>query len=126
MEMLMNSSQETQCHSIIHSVAATCGAIGGGMAQVPGSDNLVIVPLQIAMVVSLGTVFGIELSDSSAKAALASATATTVGRGISQALVGWIPGYGNALNATTAFAVTEAIGWAVANEFSERKSLLRH
>jgi len=122
----MNSSQETQCHSIIHSVAVACGAIGGGMAQVPGSDNLVIVPLQIAMVVSLGSAFGIELSDSSAKAALASATATTVGRGISQALLGWIPVYGNALNAATAFSVTEAIGWAVANEFSERKLLARY
>lgn len=122
----MNSSQETQCHSIIHSVATICGGVGAGMAQVPGSDNLVIVPLQIGMVISLGTVFGIELSDSSAKAALASATATTVGRGISQALLGWIPGYGNALNAATAFAVTEAVGWAVANDFSEKKAVARY
>jgi len=122
----MNSSQETQCHSIIHSVATTYSVVAGGLAQAPGLDNLVIVPLQIGMVISLGTVFGIELNDSSAKAALASATATTVGRGISQALLGWIPVYGNALNSATAFAATEALGWAVANEFSERKSLLRY
>jgi uncharacterized protein (DUF697 family) len=68
-------------------------------------------------------VFGIELNESTAKAALASATATAVGRGISQVLVGWIPGWGNALNASTAFAVTESVGWAVANDFAGRKSL---
>lgn len=41
------------------------------------------------------------------------------GRGISQVLVGWIPGYGNAINATTAAAVTEAIGWAADAYFAD-------
>jgi len=124
--MLMNSSQETQCHSIVHSIAIISGGVGAGMAQVPGSDNLVIGPLQIGMVISLGAVFGIELSESSARAALANATATTVGRGISQALVGWLPSIGNVINAATAFGVTESIGWAVASDFSERKSLISY
>ena len=38
--------------------------------------------------------------------------ATLTGRTASQALVGWLPGYGNAINAATAAAVTEAVGWA--------------
>jgi len=117
----MNDSQNTQCHAIIHTAASTCAAVGAGLAQVPGSDNLIITPIQVGMVISLGIVFGVELNESSAKAALATATATTVGRGISQALLGWIPGYGNALNATTAFTITETIGWAVSNDFSENK-----
>ncbi len=37
----------------------------------------------------------------------------------SQVLVGWIPGIGNAVNASTAAALTEGIGWAMANEFSK-------
>lgn len=118
----MNDSQENKCHAIIHAAAATCAGIGAGMAQIPGSDSLFIVPVQIGMIVSLGAVFGIELTESTAKASLASATGSMVGRGISQVLVGWIPGWGNAMNATTAFAVTESIGWAIANEFASKAS----
>ena len=94
------------------------------MAQLPGSDSAFIVPIQIAMIISIGAVFGIELDESSAKATLASATATMIGRSLSQFLVGWIPGWGNALNATTAFTVTEAIGWAVANDFASKQASL--
>lgn len=93
------------------------------MAQLLGSDSAVIIPIQVGMIISLGAVFGIELNESCAKATLATATATMVGRGLSQVLLGWIPGWGNALNATTAFAVTETIGWAVANDFSSKKAL---
>lgn len=100
--------------------------VGGGMAQVPGSDSLVIVPLQVGMIISLGGVFGIQLDESAAKASLATATATMVGRGISQALLGWIPGYGNLLNASTAFAVTESIGWAVTKEFARKQMTLAY
>jgi hypothetical protein len=39
-----------------------------------------------------------------------SAAAATIGRAASQALIGWIPGIGNIINATTAAAITEAIG----------------
>ncbi|HSN65807.1 MAG TPA: hypothetical protein VLS94_04165 [Fusibacter sp.] len=72
------------------------------------------------MVVTLGAVFGINLTESAAKATLATATATFVGRGISQFLVGWIPGIGNILNASTAAGVTEAIGWAIAKDFAHQ------
>lgn len=120
----MNDSQETKCHGIIHSAATACAAVGGSMAQLPGSDSAFIVPIQIAMIISIGAVFGIELDESSAKATLASATATMIGRSLSQFLVGWIPGWGNALNATTAFTVTEAIGWAVANDFASKQASL--
>jgi uncharacterized protein (DUF697 family) len=113
----MNSSQENKCHAIIHSAATLCAGIGAGLAQVPSSDSLLIVPVQVGMVISLGAVFGIDFDESRAKAMVATATATMVGRGLSQFLLGWIPVYGNALNASTAFAVTEAVGWAVANSF---------
>jgi uncharacterized protein (DUF697 family) len=117
----MNEAQQKKCHAIIHTAATTCAGIGGGMAQIPTSDNVLIVPVQIAMIISLGAVFGIELNESTAKATLASATATLVGRGISQVLVGWIPVLGNLFNASTAFVVTETIGWAVAKDFASKQ-----
>lgn len=118
----MTKEQKKKCHTIIHSAATAAGGVGAGLAQIPFSDNAVIVPIQVAMVVSLGKVFGLSLSESAAMSALTTAAASTVGRGLSQILVGWIPGVGNAINASTAAAVTEAAGWVIAKEFDDQTS----
>ena len=100
----MTADQRSKCHAIIHTASASAAAVGAGLAQLPGSDNAAITPIQLAMTVSLGAVFGIQLTQSAAAAALASVAAATVGRAVSQVLVGWIPGLGNAINASTAAA----------------------
>mgnify|MGYP003305461560 CR=1 FL=1 len=115
----MTSTERALCNTIIHSASIAAGGVGGGLAQIPCSDNLVITPIQLTMAISLGKVFGIDLDQSAAKASLASATAATVGRTASQVILGWIPGMGNIINATTAAMVTEAIGWIMANEFDK-------
>ena len=116
----MTTEQSLACHSIIHSASTAAAAIGAGLAQVPCSDNALLTPLQLGMTLSLGQVFGIELSDSTSRAALASAAGSTIGRSVVQVLVGWIPGVGNAVNAGTAAAITEAIGWALATNFARQ------
>lgn len=116
----MTNEQKNKCHAIIHSASAAAATAASGLAQLPGSDNAVIVPIQITMTISLGSVFGIKLDESTAKAALATATASMTGRAISQFLVGWIPVLGNVINASTAAAITETIGWAIANDFSNK------
>lgn len=72
------------------------------------------------MIVSLGGVFNLNITESAAKSILASAAATVTGRTVSQFLVGWIPVIGNAINTATAAGVTEAIGWLAANNFYQR------
>jgi len=121
-EHKMTDNQKTKCHAIIHSASVAAGGVGAGLAQVPGSDNLVIAPIQLTMTISLGKVFDITLGESAAKAALASAAAATVGRTASQLLIGWIPGLGNIVNATTAAGLTETIGWILAGEFDKQSS----
>lgn len=116
----MNNQQKAKCHAIIHSASASAGAVGAGLAQIPRSDNAVITPIQLVMTVSLGRVFGIELTDSAARAAIASAAAATVGRTASQLLFGWIPIAGNIINAGTAATITEAIGWLLADDFASQ------
>lgn len=109
-----------QCGLIIHAASGAAGAVGTGLAQIPMSDNLVITPIQLAMTISLGKVFGLDLDESAAKAGIASASAAVIGRTVSQVLVGWMPGIGNAINAVTAAGLTETIGWILAKEFAKR------
>ena len=83
-----------------------------GLAQIPGSDSAVIVPLQTAMIVGIGSEHSVKITKGAAADLLLTFSATMAGRTLSQFLVGWVPGYGNALNAATAFSLTEAIGCA--------------
>lgn len=115
----MTSKQRTECHAIIHAASAGCAGIGAGLAQLPGSDNAAIVPIQITMTISLGRVFGKTFTESTALATIGTMTTSTVGRALSQALVGWIPGVGNAINAVTAASVTETLGWLLVEEFDK-------
>lgn len=105
-------SSNISVHLIIHGAATAAAAAGAGLAQIPGSDNLVITPIQVSMIVALAEFNGQQMSKAAALATLSAASAGIAGRTVSQILVGWIPGWGNATNATTAFPVTESIGWA--------------
>lgn len=115
----MTEEQRKKCHAIIHTASVSAAGVGAGLAQIPGSDNAVLTPIQLTMVISLGKVFDKSLSESTAKAAIGSVAASTIGRTVSQLLVGWIPGVGNAINATTAASLTETLGWTIAKEFDE-------
>ena len=114
----MNDEEKTKCHGIIHTAAVAAGAIGVGLAQIPGSDTVPITTIQVGMIVSLGAVFGKTITKTAGASILSGAVASIGGRAVSQFLLGWIPGLGNAINAGTAFAITESIGWYVANNFA--------
>ena len=109
-----------KCTGIIHAASVACGGVGTGLAQIPASDNAVIVPIQIGMIVGLGAVFELNITESVAKSIIASAGATVAGRTVSQFLVGWIPGIGNVINTATAAGITETIGWIAVKNFYER------
>ena len=44
----MTADQRSKCHAIIHTASASAAAAGAGLAQLPGSDNAVITPIQLA------------------------------------------------------------------------------
>ena len=93
------------------------------MAQIPGADNVPLVAVQITMAVALGKIFHVQISEGAARGMIMTALASMIGpviaRVVSQFLVGWIPGAGNAVNAATAAGITEAVGWILANEFDK-------
>ena len=89
------------------------------MAQIPGSDSIPLAGIQLEMIRRIAGVYGHSVSDTAAEAIIAGVAASFVGRGVSQFLVGWIPGFGNAINASTAVAITEAVGWAANERFRD-------
>lgn len=113
----MTSDQNDKCHGIIHTASVAAAGVGAGLAQLPLTDSAAILPIQIGMIVALGKVFDVELTDSAAKGLILGTAGGFVGRAASQILLGWIPVLGNAINATTAAALTEAMGWAIAKKF---------
>lgn len=115
----MTDEEKSKCYKIIHTAAAAAGGIGLGLAQLPGSDAIPITTIQIGMIISLGAVFGIEITETAAKSILGGAVAAIGGRAASQFLVGWIPGIGNIMNGLTAVSITEGLGWYVANDFDK-------
>lgn len=109
--------EKGRCRRIIHG-AAIAGALAALiMAQLPGSDNLILVPIEVIMVIRLGGVFGVGLKDTISRSLLVGSIATLIGRGISEFLIGWVPVAGNIINAVTAAAVIEFLGWAVVRDF---------
>ncbi|MDR2465403.1 MAG: hypothetical protein LBD38_03905 [Streptococcaceae bacterium] len=116
---MMNREKKKKAALIIHAASLGAGSVGAGLAQLPGSDAAIIVPIQVAMVVSLSKLFDRPLKEGVAKSLVMQTTATMVGRGVSEFLVGWIPIAGNVINAGTASIITETLGWIIANEFSE-------
>ncbi len=97
---------------IIHGASLAAAGVGGGLAQLPGSDAPVLVAIQTTMILAIAEELDAPITRATAAEILLTASATMGGRAVSQALVGWIPGFGNAVNAATAAGLTEAIGWA--------------
>lgn len=115
----MPKELEKKCHITIHT--ATTAAAAAGAAPIPMSDAIPITAAQIAMIIALGKNFGITLSRATAKSIISVGVTQQAGRAISSNLLKCIPGYGTVVGgvvgATTAAALTEALGWIIADDF---------
>lgn len=115
----MPKDLEKKCHVTIHS--ATTAAAAAGAIPIPMSDAIPITAAQIGMIISLGKVFGITLSQAAAKSIAGVALTQQAGRAIFTNILKAIPGAGTIagglIGATTAAALTETLGWIVADDF---------
>ena len=113
-------------HVIIHGATTAAAGVGAGLAQIPGSDAPVLMSIQTAMILGIGQHYGISLTKTAAADLVLTFAASMAGRAVSQFLIGWIPGLGNAINASTAAAITEAIGWSADTYLSARQGRRDH
>ena len=115
----MPKELQKKCHAAIHT--ATVAAATAGAIPIPMSDAIPITAAQVGMVVALGKTFGITLSQAAANS-IASVTLTQqAGRALASGILKMIPGVGTIvggiIGASTAAALTEALGWIVADDF---------
>lgn len=111
----MPKELEKKCHAVIHSATVAAGAAGA--IPIPMSDAVPITAAQIGMIVALGKAFDVSISQSAAKTIIGTTLAQQVGRTVSSSILKSIPGFGTIVGATTAVAVTETLGWIIADDF---------
>lgn len=115
----MPKELEKKCHIAIHSATAAAGTAGA--LPIPMSDAIPITIAQIGMIIALGKAFGITLSESASKSILSVTLTQQAGRAIASNIIKAVPGAGTILGgvigASTAAAITETLGWIVADDF---------
>jgi uncharacterized protein (DUF697 family) len=109
---------ETKIHAIIHTAAAAAAVVGAELAQLPCADSVALRGIQATMIGAIAREHGADYGDAASMELLVNFTAANVGRKVAQVAVGWLPGWGNLINATTAASLTEAIGWAAHRYFA--------
>ena len=105
----MSSDLKKECSKVIHTTATAAAAAGA--IPIPMSDTIPITVAQIMMVIQLGKVFDVEISQSVAKSILGVNLARETGRKIVTSALKMFPGVGSAA------ALTETMGWIVADDF---------
>lgn len=119
----MNKNDYEKCQTLIHSAAVASGA--SGALPIPGSDAVAIVAIQATMIISLGKIFDVRMTESAATAMATTMIAEHLGKMVAGGLVKLIPGIGSAINASIAFSITEMIGWEVAEDFAKQAGTVK-
>ena len=115
----MPKELEKKCHAAIHT--ATVASAAAGAIPIPMSDAIPITAAQIGMIIALGNAFDITLSEAAAKSIMGVTLTQQAGRTVASGIMKMIPGVGTlvggVVGASTAAALTETLGWIIADDF---------
>lgn len=122
--MSENAVSKSKFSAIIHGAAIAAAAIAAGMSQISGSqpesaDSIPIVGIQGTMLSAITSEFDAVSTQTIAVTIIGTCLATILGRAASKCLLGRVPRCGKALNAITAAAITEIIGWCAVAFFKK-------
>jgi uncharacterized protein (DUF697 family) len=115
--MTLTYDEKVKCNAIIHTASVATGAMG--IIPIGPADTLMITPTQITMIISLGAVFNIRVTESVAKSILSGLALGIAGRFVASTLLNFIPIVGWIIKGGTAAGLTEAIGWAAVAHFQD-------
>jgi uncharacterized protein (DUF697 family)/GTP-binding protein EngB required for normal cell division len=109
-------------------VGASAAAAAAAAAPIPGSDAVVLKPIQLGMLAGITAIFGVELTNeqvmSLLKSVIGQGGMEKVGKRLVKEVAKHVPG-GNVVNATVAASLTGALGEAyirVCSEMLRRKA----
>lgn len=115
-KVTMPDDLKSKCAAVIHT--ATTAAAAAGVIPIP------ITAAQITMIIGLGHIFDISLSETAAKSILGGTMASQTGRAVFSGIIKGIPGVGTVvggvISAGTSVALTETLGWIVAEDFYKK------
>lgn len=103
-------AKRRKARAVIHTTSLA--AAGVAISPIPVSDVIVLIPMQAVMVVTVGKIYGYDITPARAKEILAVAGGGVVLRYAFQVLVKFIPGVGSILGPAIAYGGTVAIGEA--------------
>ncbi len=104
-----DASPKERSEWIIHG-AAIAAAGAAASTVVPGSDSVLIMPIQVGMVAAVARQYGIEPTASLLRSTVYATLGSVVGKAGSSVLLRWTPVAGNLVRGSVAFSVTEALG----------------
>lgn len=114
----MTKQQRKECNKIIHTASVVAGGVGTGVFGIPWGDKMLITPIQVMMAIKLAKVFDIDLTESTSTIALlTSGVVSTFGRTVAGMAIRRISISECVIKTSTAAAITEVLGWTIANEF---------
>ncbi len=116
-QMVDLEKKKKKCLMIIHGAAVSAAAVGAAN-PLPVGDAAIIVPIQGAMIASIGGIF-VGLRKEVAKGSLLPVFAKVAGTMAASNLTKLIPGFGQAIQAVVAGAFTETIGRIALNHFEK-------
>lgn len=115
----MPKELEKKCRVAIRS--ATAASAAAGAIPIPMSDTVPITAAQIGMIIALGKIFDLTLSEGAAKSLAGLGLTQQAGRAVASNLLKMVPGAGTVvggiIGASTAAVLTEALGWIIADTF---------
>lgn len=115
----MNNDEKKKCQKVIHSAAVA--AAGIGFVPIPGADSGPICAIQAGMIIALARVFKISITKDAAVSISKTFIVGNIGKTIVGQLSKFIPIVGSSINASVAAALTEALGWEIAEDFDNKK-----
>lgn len=115
----MSKELKKKCHVAIHS--ATTASAAAGAIPLPMADAIPITAAQIGMIIALGKAFDVTLTEAAAKSLISVSLTQQAGRFVAANAIKMIPGAGSIvggiISASTAAALTETLGWSIADDF---------
>ena len=105
-------TRKDRAKSIILAYSVAHATIAAILANTVIGDVVALTPLTILMVYQLSKLCDQDLTSAAIAALAAQLFGAVSGGYLASKLVSWIPIWGNGINATVTFGITQVIGWA--------------